>query len=73
MIPLEDLKAAHARAEWPRKLGMMFAALGLLAAALRSTAAPWLPRLVPVVLIVTALGLMGIGIIRRLRFLRRPR
>ena len=58
----------HALAEGPRRLGLMLAALGLIAAVLRGTAAPWLPKLVPVVLIVTALGLIGVGIVRRARY-----
>ncbi len=51
-----------------RSAGLMFAGLGLLAAVLRGTWAPWLPELVPVILIVTALGLMLIGIVRRTRY-----
>jgi hypothetical protein len=73
VTPLEQIAVAHARAEWPRRLGMMLAMLGLAAAMARSTVVPSLPKVVPVVLIVTALGLMGIGIIRRLQYLRRPR
>jgi len=57
-----------------RTAGLALAALGALAAVLRGTAAPWLPELVPLVLIVTALGLMLIGIVRRTRYhLRRMR
>lgn len=54
--------------------GLALATLGVLAALLRGTIAPWLPELVPLILIVTALGLMLIGIVRRARYhLRRMR
>lgn len=48
--------------------GFALAGIGALAAVLRGTVAPWLPELVPLVLIVTALGLMLIGIVRRTRY-----
>ncbi len=47
---------------------MALAFVGMLAAMLRGLVWPWLPKLVPVVLIVTALGLLLIGIIRRARW-----
>ena len=50
------------------RAGMMLAAVGVLAAVLHGTVLPGLPRLVAVVLIVTALGLIGIGAIRRIRY-----
>lgn len=57
-----------------RAAGFALAAVGVLAAVLRGTVAPWLPELVPFVLIVAALGLMLIGIVRRARYhLRRMR
>lgn len=71
---------AHYRAELRRaaggaqRLGFALAGLGVLAAALRGTVLPALPELVPLVLIVTALGLMLIGTVRRVRYhLRRMR
>ncbi len=51
-----------------RSGGIMLAVLGVIAAVLRGTAWPWLPELVPLVLIVTALGLMLLGIVRRTRY-----
>lgn len=64
----------HALARGPRDAGIALAALGVGAALLRGTVAPWLPGLVPVALIVTALGLMLIGIVRRARIrLHRPK
>lgn len=47
---------------------ILLAGLGALAAVLRGTALPGMPRLVPVALIVTALGLVLIGIVRRVRW-----
>ncbi len=61
-------------AEWrgvasgQRNAGLALAALGVVAAVLRGTVMPLLPELVPVGLIVLALGLMGIGIVRRARY-----
>lgn len=61
-------------ARGPRRLGFLLAALGIVAAALRGTVIPGLPELVPLTLIVTALGLMLIGVGRRARYhLRRMR
>ncbi|WP_326523480.1 hypothetical protein [Sphingomonas sp.] len=61
-------------AQGTRRLGFLLAGLGLIAAVLRGTALPGLPEIVPLVLIVTALGLMLIGIVRRTRYhLRRMR
>jgi p-aminobenzoyl-glutamate transporter AbgT len=68
-----DHLAALRRSFAPQRLGLMLALVGALAAVLRGTALPALPRLVPVVLIVTALGLIGIGAIRRWRVYRSTR
>ena len=51
-----------------RQLGFLLAGLGIIAAILRGTVVPGLPELVPLILIVTALGLMLIGIVRRARY-----
>jgi histidine ammonia-lyase len=51
-----------------RRAGIMLAVLGVIAAVLRATVWPWMPELVPLVLIVTALGLMLLGIVRRIRY-----
>lgn len=57
-----------------RNGGIALAALGLVLAIVRAFWLPQLPAVVPLVLIVTALGLMVIGIVRRLRWhLRRMR
>ena len=57
-----------------RGAGFALAGLGVIAAVLRGTVAPWLPELVPLILIATALGLMLIGIVRRTRYhMRRMR
>ena len=50
------------------RLAIALAFVGMLAALLRALAWPWLPKLVPVALIVTALGLLLIGIVRRARW-----
>ncbi len=64
----------QALAAGPQMVAIALAGLGVAAAALRGTVAPWLPELVAVVLIVTALGLMLIGMVRRARWhLRRLR
>lgn len=74
-----QLALAHA-VLGPHRLGLVLAALGVIAAVLRGTVLPGLPRAVALVLIATALGLMVIGTIRRIRFhvtrmrdLHRPR
>lgn len=50
----------------PHRLGLVLAALGVVAAILRGTVLPGIPRAVAVTLIATALGLMVIGTIRRI-------
>ncbi len=58
----------------PHRLGLVLAALGVIAAVLRGTVLPGVPRIVAVVLIATALGLMVIGTIRRIGYqIRRMR
>lgn len=52
----------------PRNLGIAFALLGTIAAVVRMMWLPRLPELVPVTLIVVALGLMLLGIVRRTRY-----
>ncbi|HWK35718.1 hypothetical protein [Sphingomonas sp.] len=51
-----------------RTMGIMLALVGVAAAILRGTVVPQLPEMVPLVLIVTALGLMLLGIVRRIRY-----
>lgn len=51
-----------------RASGMAFAALGAGLAIMRAYWVPQLPELVPLALILLALGLMLIGIIRRVRW-----
>lgn len=78
MIPPPNLADPAERARYiaelrhvalgPRRLGVALALLGVVAAILRGTAMPHLPELVPLVLIVTALGLMLLGIVRRTRY-----
>ena len=70
----DPVEAARRRAELAhatggvQRLGFLVAGLGVLAAILRGTVVPGVPRLVPVVLIVAALGLMAIGSLRRIRY-----
>ncbi len=72
--PVDPAEIARMRAELvhvgggARRLGFLLAGLGVLAAALRGTVLPALPELIPLVLIVTALGLMAIGTVRRIRY-----
>lgn len=49
-------------------LAILLAGAGLAAAALRAFAWPWLPKAVPVAIIAAALGLVAIGIVRRVRW-----
>ncbi|MGK6321090.1 hypothetical protein [Sphingomonas sp. DT-204] len=51
-----------------RLSGIALALLGVVAAILRGSVLPSLPELVPLALIVTALGLMLIGTVRRARY-----
>ncbi|UIJ44576.1 hypothetical protein LZK98_16150 [Sphingomonas cannabina] len=51
-----------------RLSGIALALLGVLAAILRGSVLPSLPEVVPLALIVTALGLMLIGTWRRVRY-----
>jgi len=72
----EDYKVALAHAVLgPHRLGLVLAALGVVIAVIRGTALPGIPRVVPVLFIALALGLMIIGTIRRiamqLRHMRR--
>lgn len=48
--------------------GLALALLGVVTAVVRTVWWPQLPALVPLVLIVTALGLMLVGIVRRARW-----
>jgi len=65
----EDYQLALAHAVLgPHRLGLVLASLGVVAAVLRGTVLPGLPRAVAVVLIATALGLMVIGTIRRIGY-----
>jgi hypothetical protein len=52
----------------PQRLGLLLALLGTLAGIVRATAWPEMPRLVPATLVITAVGMIGIGILRRLRY-----
>jgi hypothetical protein len=52
----------------PLRLGVLLALLGVIAAVLRGTAVPVLPRAVPAVLIIAALGVMLVGVVRRARY-----
>ena len=52
----------------PRNAGLMLAGAGAVLALVRAMWVPDLPRVVPAMLIVTALGLLAIGTIRRIRF-----
>lgn len=70
-VDVARLRAELAYVTAPQRLGFMVAALGVAAAILRGTALPGLPRVVPAALILTALGLLAIGMIRRLRWHRR--
>ncbi len=79
-VPVDPAEIARMRAELAhagggaRRMGFLLAGLGVFAAALQGTILPALPQLVPLVLIVTALGLMAIGTVRRIRYhLRRMR
>jgi hypothetical protein len=65
-----DQLDALRRSFGPQRAGLMLAFVGVLAAILRGTALPTLPRLLPLVLIATALGLIGLGVLRRLRAYR---
>ena len=71
---VEEAALAAWRAEFartsrlPLTAGIALAAMGVLAAILRGTAWPWLPRAVPIAIIATALGLMLIGSVRRIRY-----
>lgn len=60
-------------AQGPRTAGIALAGFGVVGAILRATVLPRLPQIVPVLLIVLALGLLGIGIVRRLRYHQRHR
>ena len=68
---LTRLRAELAYVTAPQRLGFMIAGLGVAMAILRGTALPGMPRVVPAALILTALGLLVIGTIRRLRWHRR--
>ena len=65
------LRAELAYVSAPQRLGFVLAGLGVAAAIVRGTALPALPRIVPAALILTALGLVVIGTIRRVRWHRR--
>ncbi len=74
MRPLPDprspdypLALAHA-VLGPHRLGLVLAALGLLAAVLRASVLPGMPKGVAVGLIAAGLGMMVIGTIRRIRY-----
>jgi hypothetical protein len=67
MATPDQLNALRHAGSGTHRAGMMLAAFGVLAAVLHGTVLPGLPRLVAVVLIVTALGLIGIGTVRRVR------
>ena len=58
----------HALARGPRTLGFALALAGVAAAIVKGTAMPALPGAVPAALIVAALGMMGIGFVRRARY-----
>lgn len=61
-------------AQGTRYAGFALAVLGIAVALVRSKGAPWIPELLPVTLIVLAMGLMLLGTIRRTRYhLRRLR
>lgn len=51
-----------------RASGMAFALLGVVLAVVRAFWVPQLPELLPLILILLALGLMLIGIVRRVRW-----
>ncbi|MES2339082.1 MAG: hypothetical protein V4537_13385 [Pseudomonadota bacterium] len=68
---LARLRGELAYVTAPQRLGFLVAALGVFMAILRGTALPGLPRVVPAALILTALGLLAIGTIRRVRWHRR--
>ncbi len=59
----------------PHRLGLVLAAVGVVIAVVRGTVLPGIPRVVPILFIALALGLMVIGTIRRitmqLRHMRR--
>ena len=65
------LRAELAYVTAPQRLGFLLAVLGLMLAILRGTAMPGVPRLLPAAIILTALGLLAIGTIRRVRWHRR--
>ena len=69
-VELRRLRAELAYVTAPQRLGFMIAGLGVMTAILRGTALPGLPRMVPAALILTALGLLAIGTIRRVRWHR---
>ena len=63
----EDYKLALANAVLgPHRLGLVLAAVGVVIAVVRGTVLPGIPRVVPVLCIALALGLMVIGTIRRI-------
>ncbi|KQN19401.1 hypothetical protein ASE86_13020 [Sphingomonas sp. Leaf33] len=64
----EDYKLALAHAVLgPHRLGLVLAAVGVVIAVIRGTVLPGIPRLVPVLFIALALGLMVIGTLRRIQ------
>lgn len=63
----QDYEVALAHAVLgPHRLGLVLAAVGVVIAVVRGTVLPGIPRVVPVLFIALALGLMVIGTIRRI-------
>ena len=63
----DDYEVALAHAVLgPHRLGLVLAAVGVVIAVVRGTVLPGIPRVVPVLFIALALGLMVIGTIRRI-------
>lgn len=58
----------HAVARAPLSLGFLAAALGVVAAVVKGLAWPAMPAALPAACIIAALGLMGIGFMRRARY-----
>ncbi|WP_294303052.1 hypothetical protein [uncultured Sphingomonas sp.] len=63
----DDYKLALAHAVLgPHRLGLVLAVVGVVIAVVRGTVLPGIPRVVPILFVALALGLMVIGTIRRI-------
>ena len=51
-----------------QRLGLLVAAVGVTLIVVRALWLPGIPRLAPIVAIVVALGLIGLGMVRRARY-----